>query len=447
MPRPRPSIRIAALAACFTLVGVGAVVRAEEPVAPADSSADLAPTAAVPWNPPRPVPTHETWEQVLNAPLTLVSLPFRALGALTEAGLLRVQEDRLVPKVQYGIHVTRRSGVIAGAPDMGERSGFGGAIGYAPPPLHGWLRGSLAGTFRHYHRGSLELGPPALSASYAYDWRPEEPFHGLGAEAREADVSDYAMQAEQAGLRATLRGGGRMRHELSAWAGERQSVLRSGREAGRRPVEVTFPALAAGALDVVEHHWMTGARVALDTRAGHPHWSHGWRIDAQAERFEPVSGDGLLFTGRQDSPGFHRFTLSGQVGWSFMRDPRTLRLAARVVDIAPFDGSAPPSLFDLSRLGGRAGLAGFEPGRFHDLDLVLLRLDYIFPLVEYAEMQLVTELGAVSGDVWRATRGDRLEPSYGVLVRPRMHTAPLGALGVNWSREGARFTFTLGGVE
>lgn len=425
-------------------------MRAEEPlaqVASADSSADLAPTAAVPWNPPGPVPTHERWEQVLNAPLTLVSLPIRALGALTEAGLLRVQEDRLVPRVQYGIHVTRRSGIIAGTPDMGERSGFGGALGYEPPPLRGWLRGSLAGTFRHYHRGSVEAGPRWLSAGYAYDWRPEEAFFGVGPDTREADVSDYAMQAEQAGLRATLRRGGRVRRELGAWAGERQSVLRSGREAGRRSVETTFPSLAAGALDVIEHHWMTGARVALDTRAGHPHWSHGWRLEAQAERFEPVRGDGLLFTGRGDSPGFHRFTLAGQVGWSFMRDPRTIRLAARIVDVNRFEGPGTPSLFDLSRLGGKAGLAGFEPGRFHDLDLIALRLDYIFPLIEYAEMQLVTELGAVSGDVWRATRGDRLERSYSVLLRPRMHTAPLGALGVSWSREGARFTFSLGGVE
>jgi len=46
-----------------------------------------------------------------------------------------------------------------------------------------------------------------------------------------------------------------------------------------------------------------------------------------------------------------------------------------------------------------------------------------------------------------ATRGDRLERSYSVLLRPRMHTAPLGAIGVSWSRESTRFTFSLGGVE
>jgi hypothetical protein len=203
----------------------------------------------------------------------------------------------------------------------------------------------------------------------------------------------------------------------------------------------------AGTLDVPQINRIAGARVALDSRAGRPHWSHGYRLEAQAEDFGTVSGDGLVFDGETDSPGFRRYTLSGQAGWSFMRDPRTLRVIARLVDIQPRDASRPPLLNDLSRLGGAAGLGAFEPGRFHDLDLIVVKLAYIFPVVEYGEIEVATDIGAVSGDVWNATRFDQLERTYSVILRPRSHSAPLGAIGVSWGREGARIRLSLGGVE
>jgi hypothetical protein len=417
------------------------------PIAVADSADDLAPTASVPWNPPRAVPTHETWEQALNAPLTLVSLPIRALGVLSEAGLLRVQEDHLVPRVQYGLAVSARSGISVGVGGIEDGSGLGAAVRYAPPQARGWLRGSLAGTFRHYHRGIVELGPRWLTASYIHDWRPEESFYGIGPDAVEGDASDFALQAARVGLRLALRTGTRWPAELDAWVGERRSVLRSGRASDLPSVEQVFPQLVAGTLDVPQIHRIAAARVALDTRAGRPHWSRGWRLDAQVEHFGQVRGDGLVFEGDRDSPGFRRFTLAGQTGWSFMRDPRTLRLVVRLVDIQPLDPSRPPLLSDLSWLGGGVGLGAFGPGRFHDLDLLVAKIGYIFPLVEYAELELSTEIGAVSGDVWNETRIDRLERTYSVVLRPRSHSAPLGAIGLSWGREGTRVRLSLGGVE
>jgi hypothetical protein len=154
-----------------------------------------------------------------------------------------------------------------------------------------------------------------------------------------------------------------------------------------------------------------------------------------------------VFEGDADSPGFRRFTLAGQAGWSFMRDPRTLRLLVRLVDIQPLDPSRPPLLNDLSWLGGGIGLGAFAPGRFHDLDLFVAQLGYIFPLVEYAELELSTEIGTVSGDVWSDLRIDRLEHTYSVVLRPRSHAAPLGTIGLSWGREGVRMRMSLGGVE
>jgi len=320
-------------------------------------------------------------------------------------------------------------------------------VRYAPPQARGWLRGALAGTFRHYHRGVVELGPRWLVASYVHDWRPEESFYGIGADAAEADASDFALQAERVGLRLSLRTGTGWRRELEGWVGERRSVLRSGRASDRPSVEEVFPQLVAGTLDVPQIHRIAGARVALDTRGGQPHWSHGWKLEAQAEDFGHVRGDGLVFNGESDSPGFRRYTLAGQAGWSFMRDPRTLRLTTRLVDVQPLDPSRPPVLNDLSWLGGGVGLGAFGPGRFHDLDLLVVKLGYIFPLVEYAELEVATEIGAVSGDVWSQTRLDGLERTYSVVLRPRSHSAPLGTIGLSWGREGARMRMSLGAVE
>jgi len=49
--------------------------------------------------------------------------------------------------------------------------------------------------------------------------------------------------------------------------------------------------------------------------------------------------------------------------------------------------------------------------------------------------------------VWNDTRIDGLERTYSVILRPRSHRAPLGAIGVSWGREGARIRLSLGGVE
>ena len=98
-------------------------------------------------------------------------------------------------------------------------------------------------------------------------------------------------------------------------------------------------------------------------------------------------------------------------------------------------------------LGGTAGIGGFEAGRFHDLDLLELELMYIFPLLKFLEFDLHAEAGGVYSDIEHDARLDSLKGSYGFAFRPRLPTGPLGAIGLDWSAERARFRFSLGGVE
>ena len=143
---------------------------------------------------------------------------------------------------------------------------------------------------------------------------------------------------------------------------------------------------------------------------------------------------------------FTRWTYEGEAGWSFWRDPRTFRLYGRVIDQVHVDD---PGLFllpDYAFLGGRAGLWGFEPGRFRDADLVQSRLTYISPIARYLETDVHAEASTVTPRVGEV-RIDDLETSYGFALRIRSPHAPLAWGGLDWGRERIRLRFGIGGVE
>lgn len=448
LARPFGAASIVFAATLILAFAPGAPACARGAAAGAADAAGLAPTSEPPWNPPQAIPAREPWENVLNAPLTVASVPFRLVGAGLEAGMLQVQERLLIPKLQEFVSFEPPWGVGLAPANLGERTGFGGALTLQPPPLRGWLRARLEGSTRRYGRGRAEVGPRALFASYTHDWRPQEPFFGAGMDAREDDVSDYSVRIRRAELRGRAARRAALGATLDAWAGERRAVVRRGRDASRPSLEQVFPALAAEVFDVNLDQPYAGARLVLDGRRGRPHWTHGWRVAGQAELFgHPLGGRGVLFPGRAASPGYGRTSLEAQTGFSFRRDPRTVRLSARVVDTHVHRADEPPPIFDLPALGGAQGLGGFEPGRFRGLDLVATRVAWVFPLAEHAEFELAAEAGGVFDDVWRGARLDRMRESYGVAYRLRTDRAPLAAIGLDWSAEGARVRFALGGLE
>src|SRR6185436_8170941 len=132
-------------------------------------------------------------------------------------------------------------------------------------------------------------------------------------------------------------------------------------------------------------NFVYGGRYASDWRIGMPHWSEGWRMVAELERFDkPVSWLTLHTT--DASAQFTRARLELETGVSKMRDPRSIRVLGRIVDQTISNNRDRTQLYDLSTLGGRFGLWGFGPGRFHDIDLVLGRVSYVFPLMRRMEM-------------------------------------------------------------
>src|SRR5262249_19546707 len=185
------------------------------------------------------------------------------------------------------------------------------------------------------------------------------------------------------------------------WGGPRSRVTRTGRNDSETSYDVLFPALALTTLNRRVEHMTYGASVGADFRQGRPHWSRGGRVRLAAERFDDPIHSLALPCAQPSGAAFDRYTIEAEPGISMGRDPRTLRLYARVVD-DQIEAHAERFLFsDLARLGGRDGLTGFSPGRFRDLDGLLTRATYVFPLTRLFECELHTEWGAVYPDGWR----------------------------------------------
>jgi hypothetical protein len=117
---------------------------------------------------------------------------------------------------------------------------------------------------------------------------------------------------------------------------------------------------------------------------------------------------------------------------------------ARVVDQRPDAGSPPLLPSEMAVLGDRAGLAGFDRGRFRDLDLALMRVSYIIPLSRRFEIDTHSEWGSVYHDVWTDAGFRNLEHSYGVALRGRYELGIVGSIGTDFSREGFRVNYSLG---
>jgi hypothetical protein len=267
------------------------------------------------------------------------------------------------------------------------------------------------------------------------------------------DTTNYSSSVEAVtlslGHRWTAGSAGRpLRVEARAWGGGRGITVGRGREDEIASIETRYPGPNGSPFFVGGSQWIGGGSVALDTRSGRPHWSRGERLSLAFEATSDRDDTSLLLHETSGvKPSDHTLlTAEFETGFSFWRDPRTLRLYARTQRLDPLDDGRSPAIPDLPALGGSDGLGGFEPARFHDLSSVLARLSYVFPLAQHFELDAHVEAGGVFPAISQA-RADELETSYGLLLRPRTRFAPIGVVGVQWSHESVRVRYSIGGVE
>jgi hypothetical protein len=418
-----------------------------ESSAPVADDAVLAASTAPPWVPPTPLHFEAGWEKGVRFPLRVATFPLHLIGRGLESVLTDVEENSFVARTTETYHGFIRAGLNIAPSSLGDRTGFGARAVYRPVGLDRIVGFDFSGTLNQYNRTRVDVHYGPAEIAYQYDWRPRERFFGYGMSASNDEPSTFAVREQ--GFRAALAypwrapAGDRIREQLRVWGGPREARLLRGREA---PSFEEVYADAAPLFGERQEHLVAGLGMTTDRRYGKPHWTHGGRLSVDFERFDDQTSKTLAIrTPRGDSPDFFRLTIEAEGGFSFGRDPRTLRLGVRTIhqgDEASVGRLLP---YDLSTLGGNQGLAGFEPGRFRDVDMAVGKVTYLFSLLTTLEFEIHAETGEVYPRV-AAMRADKLESSYGIAFRPRQYVTT-GLVGVDWSKESVRIRFVLGAVE
>jgi hypothetical protein len=423
------------------------------------AAGDFRPTTEVPWNPPRALSSMRPWEMVLRAPGRIATLPLSALGMLTRNTMLELEEHSLVPKTLHVLAKPVMYGIYVMPANLGDRTGLGGQVSYVPDYANKLVSVGISGSTGHYSRFEAGIGPRIGRFDYVQEWRPHDRLFGIGMDTSEDDETSYSNStrlyqlSSRVGFDRPVRGQP-PRLMLFGSAATREMTL--GAPQGEPDEDTEFDPASTPIGDALDREWkgqIWSAAFQADFRRGAPHWSRGWRALVGYDRYDPRHQAPMASGGPGPIPQqfatFNRYIVDLQGGVSFHRDPRTIRLLVRAVD-TEIDDRPERQLIpvsDLPGLGGREGLAGFESGRFHDLDALLTRASYIFPLAQHYELDLHVEAGGVYRDLQNDARLRDLKTSYGVSFRPRTHMAVVGVVGVDWSREGARIHYSLGGVE
>jgi len=450
---------------------LAACLASPAPAAPADTSyyagSDLGASTAPPWVPPSAVSASEPWESILRFPGRLLSLPFVALGNAAEGSLIYVEDENIVYKGLAVLALQRQLGFAIVPASLGDRTGTGLEARWAPPGFGRRLLAEISASTRQYNRERVALFFGPMRAVYLSEWRSRDPFFGAGMQSLYEDASAYAVRGQAARVILSLPSAGDQRASMqvlegrvlnpaadrddpkqatfSAWAGPRYLRMTHGRDTRFPSIETVHPE-AEDQLNENIEHFVYGVRLTREARYGRPHWTNGWRASVEAERYDTAIEALALKDAHTDAQPFTRLTYHLQTGVSFGRDPRTIRLYLTAVDQVLDDHDGTFLTADLRSLGGGGGLWGFEAGRFRDLDSMLGRLSYIYPLGKNLEMDLHLEEGAVMTRLADASEG-RFRPSFGAALRIRSDFATLGMVAIEVSSEQTRFRFSIGGVE
>src|SRR5262249_4556753 len=153
-------------------------------------------------------------------------------------------------------------------------------------PLHRALTLEVDASTHQYWRTRVDLARGPATIGYVYEWRPRDLFYGAGLQSSRLNRSTFAVREQQVRLGlaypVAIPHQRPPREQIAMWAGPREQIQHRGRE--RPSFEGVFPSFRP-LLDLRQEHFVYGARVVHDTRAGAPHWTHGMCASFQAERF------------------------------------------------------------------------------------------------------------------------------------------------------------------
>jgi outer membrane protein assembly factor BamA len=255
----------------------------------------------------------------------------------------------------------------------------------------------------------------------------DEPFFGVGQDAREADESNFALEQTSGEIGVSIRP--RTRLLVDASVRYDHDDVAPGRDPKSPSTTVTAPALAG----VTARPNLVRLRLGVE-RDGRDHPGRptgGTTFECAASWVDAT---------RDDAFGFVRFEADAS-RYVHLFHGRTLRVRAAASVAEPLRARDIP-FYELAELGGRESLRGFERGRFRDQGALLGSLEYRYPIHPGAVDAVVfADAGRVFADLGRDDVERAVHADAGIGLRAWGGRGVLMALDVGFSREGAQVQF------
>ncbi|MCA9517496.1 MAG: BamA/TamA family outer membrane protein [Myxococcales bacterium] len=174
------------------------------------------------------------------------------------------------------------------------------------------------------------------------------------------------------------------------------------------------------------------AHLALDTRDARPRPESGVRAEVW----------GAARVGLGDADATWLRALASVAGYVDVWQHRTLGLRLFAGLAAAVEGEMP--FTELAVLGGNAPMSGFTEGRLRGATALALTLDYHWPIWVFLDGVAFVEVGNAFGPSFSGLGGDDLRLSFGLGMRPIVHTDHafelLLAAGTETFADGAEIT-------
>lgn len=375
----------------------------------------------------------QTWEHIVSAPGTLVSLPLVLFFKMNEALVGYIYDSKIIPKTKdFFTSYDETRGIY---PVYSNRSG-GGLKFYQEGIFNPRSKLSLtaSGNLRERQNYRFDwkrirlLDPLLFRMQLRYRYLPDEAFYGIGPESRKADLTsfDHEYTMAEAGLDLDLS------RSLSLFGIFRYDYNNAYNGDEHRPIK-----------DLYSKTTLPG----LQTRVKIAQVQAGLALDSRNRLGNPSAGNELIFSGTlfRDTDGeqFNFWKIEGDLT-HYLHFGYNRVLAIRVAGAMTEaeDGSSVPFYF-LSELGERESIRGFDRGRFRDLDMFLGSLEYRIPIWHSIDSFFFADAGQVAHDIFKDLSGKDLQFGFGGGIRFYNTKDLVAVLQLAASKERFRIYFNL----
>jgi outer membrane protein assembly factor BamA len=367
------------------------------------------------------MPGKSLTQSIIAVPTVIIKFPFFATGKAIKYTAVFIDEKALVPRTKALL--TSDDGLVALYPtvSLGGRSGLGGELKFFNKRfLKKGNKLSLQASYttnrhqNHYIRYQIPemIGPFFLDARGGYQVTANEDFFGIGNDSSRDDRTNF--RHEELGGCLTVGAALTRWFRMRLHADYTDHVIEDGEGISDSTLDrfnsETVPGLEGAALLCL------GGSIAFDTRDNDFSPSRGGLVEFATTVFNQVDGDEY---------GFTRYALKLSHYLTLFRIGRVLavQLTGEINTRLTDDRTTP--FFERADLGGSTSLRGYSTGRFRGKDLILLNVEYRYPIWDSGrdrrgamDAVIFTDVGRVFSDLKEDTFRD-YKISYGFGIRAR----------------------------